>query len=591
VWHRDTKHVKISQQAEHALAHPAPAIEQDGTRLEDPAHQSPSDIMPAPAGLSKRGLNVLGAFTIFIATFISYWPALRGDFIWDDDRHVSENQTLRSLDGLRRIWLRWGATPQYYPMTHTSFWVEYRLWGLHTTGYHVTNVVLHAINALLLWRLLVVLEVRGAWLAAAMFALHPINVESVAWISERKNVLAMCLALGSMLMYLRRTDTEYLAALLLFCAALLSKTFVATVPAALLVLIWWKRGRIDRRDVKSVSPMFVVAIGMGAMTAVMESRHVGARGEDWALSMPDRVLIAGRAICFYVGKLLYPVQLTFSYSRWEVDATKWLQWMFPIAVVIALMAVALSRKRLGNGLLAGILIFVGTLFPALGFVNIYPMRYSFVADHFAYLSAPALIAIVVSGLVRGLRDWMVPVGALLLVVLAGLTWKQAHVYQNAETVWRDTIEKNPSSWMARFNLAVCLCVWSDDDRVAGDEAEARQKLLESLKLLDEVEQLRPQHDKLQQTREQVLAKVLDLGLMLARKGQPAEAKPMFEQFLARRPDDLEARIALGYVYGELGQFEAAAQQFELVLKKDPNSTRAQEGLNLAKSSLSNTGRN
>jgi tetratricopeptide (TPR) repeat protein len=541
--------------------------------------------MPAPAGLSKRGLVILGAFTIFIATFISYWPALRGGFIWDDDRHVSENSTLRSVDGLRRIWFRWGATPQYYPMTHTSFWIEYHLWGLKPTGYHVTNVVLHAINALLLWWLLVVLEVRSAWLVAAIFALHPINVESVAWISERKNVLAMCLGLLSMLMFLRQSNLT--AAVLLFCLAMLSKTFVATVPAVLLLLLWWKRGRIERRDVFSLAPMFVIAIGMSVMTAVMESRHVGARGEDWALSFLDRLLIAGRAICFYVWKLLCPVRLTFSYERWDVEARSW-RWVCPIAVLFVICAAALSRKRLGKGILVGILIFVGALFPALGFINIYPMRYSFVADHFVYLSAPALISLLVVGGMKLLRQWLFPVGAVVLVILAGLTWKQAHVYQGAETIWRDTIHKNPSSWMARFNLAVCLSVWSDNDRVAGDEAAARGKLDEALSLLDQVQRLRPQHDKLQQTREQVLAKALDLGLMLAGKGQPADAKPLLERYVVHRPDDLEARIALGYVYGELGQFGAAETQFEDVLKKDSSSVRAQQGLDLARKGLSNT---
>jgi tetratricopeptide (TPR) repeat protein len=594
--------------------------------------------MRPEAALSNRRLRWIGAFTIFSATVFCYWPALRGDFIWDDDRHVSENPTLRDMKGLSRIWFRWGATPQYYPLTHTSFWIEYRFFELNPTGYHVTNVVLHAVNALLLWRLLWVLEISGAWLAAAIFALHPINVESVAWISERKNVLAMGLALGSILMYLKQTRRAYAASLVLFGAAMLSKTFVATVPAVILLLIWWKRGRVVKRDMMLLSPMFMVAVAMGIMTAIMERRHVGALGADWELSPAQRVLIAGRAVWFYVRTLVYPVELTFSYPRWVIDVGSVRQWILPIAAAVLLLALGILSRRWGRGPAAAGMIFVGTLFPALGFFNVYPMRYSFVADHFAYMSGPALIAVVVAGAGKVLRAGLAPVGAAVLVALAALTWKQAQVYAGAETVWRDTIAKNPSSWMARHNLAVCLSVWAEQDRAAGHEAPARRKLEEALNLLAQVELLRPQHDKLHRTRADVLAKLgrfdealtilrreidkqptdlslqvrlaqmledsgrveqamqqlielveqhphqwaisLELGLMLSRHHRAAEARPVLEQYLEQQPDDIAARVALGYVYGELGDFDRAAEQFRTALERDPDCAPAQKGMEL-----------
>ena len=610
--------------------------------MEDIAHQSPLNATAGPVRLSTRQLKWAGAAAIVLATFLCYWPALRGQFIWDDDRHVSENRNLLDLNGLRRIWFRWGATPQYYPMTHTSFWIEHQLWGRDSTGYHTTNVLLHAINALLLWRLLRVLGVRGAWVAAAVFALHPVNVESVAWISERKNVLAMCFALLSMLAYLRQTGGAYALSLVLFLCALLSKSVVATMPAVLLVLIWWRWGRIARHHLLNLLPFFGAGIGMGIMTAWMERDYVGARGPDWALSIADRVLIAGRAICFYAGKIVWPTKLTFSYPKWGIDPLAFGQWMFPSAVVVMLGLLGHYRKRLGRGPAAAAMIYVGTLFPALGFINTYPMRYSFVADHFQYLSDPALMVLLAAGGARVLRRMpsRIVLTSLVLIALGLLSWRQAHVYAGSEQVWRDTIAKNPSSWMARYNLGVVLSYQADTARAAGDEDAAKRKLHEALDLFDQTESLRPQHEKVQVARADALAKLgrfdqalvifqrelgknpasaslrlriarvmeetgrpdeavaelagvvrdepedagalLELGMLLSRRGRPAEAAPYLERYLSLVPNDAQAHVALGFVYGELAQFNKAKQQFLRALEIEPESQRAQQGLELVR---------
>jgi hypothetical protein len=540
--------------------------------------------MPRPARLSINRLQVLGGFTIFIATFISYWPALRGDFIWDDDRHVSQNPTLRDLNGLRRIWFRWGATPQYYPMTHTSFWVERRVWGLDPTGYHVTNVALHAVNALLLWVLLRRLEVPGAWLAAAVFALHPVNVESVAWISERKNVLAMCFALISALAFFRGSRASLVASVVLFVCAMLSKTIVATLPAVLLVIFWWQRRNIRGPDAIALAIMFVVGVGMGLMTALMEQIHVGARGDDWDLSLPDRALIAGKSIWFYAWKLVWPLKLTFSYPRWHIDPRDLEQWAFPAALIVGILGLVLNRKRMGGGTAAAALIFVGTLFPALGFFNTYPMRYSFVADHFQYISAPAMVALLVAGATR-LR--LVPIVAALCVVLGVLTWRQAHIYQGPEQLWRHTIEQNPSSWMAHYNLGVTLA-----NRAATDDA-SKPALHEALRLFDDVERLRPDHDKVRMARGDALLKLgreaeaidiygREIEKLLSRPGPQPSAVPYLERYTALVPDDAAVQVALGFVLGELGRFDEARARFERALAIDPDAPRAHEGIELVR---------
>jgi len=355
--------------------------------------------------LTPRARAILWGILILALAATAYAPALRGDFVWDDDDYVTDNPTLTNLDGLRRIWLEFGATPQYYPLVYTTFWIEYHIWQLHPFGYHLTNVLLHMVNALLLWAILRRLAVPGAWLAAAIFAVHPVHVESVAWITERKNVLSGAFYLSSMLLYLRfagigpdrpsgrRRWAYFVLALLLFACALLSKSVTCTLPAALVLLLWWRRRRLRASDLWPLIGWLVVGLLMALTTVWMERHHVGTRYIDWSLSPLDRCLIAGRAVWFYAAKLLWPAKLTFFYPRWHIDAGLWWQYLFPLAAVAVIAALWWLRSRLGKGPLVAVLLFVGTLTPALGFVDVYPMRFSFVADHFQYLASAGLIAL------------------------------------------------------------------------------------------------------------------------------------------------------------------------------------------------------
>ena len=411
-----------------------------------------------------RMLPVWQGGLIVLLVFLAYLPALHGGFIWDDDFYVTNNPTLHDLGGLQRIWFKVGAVPQYYPMVHTTFWLEYHLWGLNPVGYHLINVLLHATAAILLWQVLLHLQIPGAWLAAVLFALHPVCVESVAWITERKNVLSAVFYFAAALAYLRFVALEepggpnrlrwywYLGALVLFMAALLSKTVTCSLPAALLLVCWWKKGRVQRGDILPLLPFFVLGVGLGLMTAWIEKYHVGAQGAEWSLTFGERCLIAGRALWFYAGKLVWPVHLTFIYPRWKIEPEVWWQWLFPIAAVGVVAGLWLARRRIGKGPLVAVLFFAGTLGPALGFVNVYPMRYSFVADHFQYLASVGLITLCAAGLARIPR--IIP--ATLVVLLGALTWQQAGIYRNLETLWRDTLAKNPDCWMAHNNLGHLL---------------------------------------------------------------------------------------------------------------------------------------
>lgn len=402
-------------------------------------------------------------------TLVAYSRVFGAETIWDDDAYLTENALLLAPGGFFKLWIP-GNTPQYYPAVFTMFWAEVRLFGLDPTGFHVVNVFLHAAGALLLWRLGKYLRVPGAWMVAAVFAVHPVHVESVAWITERKNVLSGVFYLLAALAYLRFDQRRfgsdgggggsgwvYGGCLLAFTMALLSKSVTCTLPTALVVMLLWKREALSFRRLLPLAPLLVLGVCLGLHTAYVERTHVGAFGPDFDFSAAERILISSKALLFYPAKLLVPWPLMFVYPRWELDATALVSF-WPTAVVLSVGVVALLlylRGVRGPGL--ALAFFAGTLFPALGFFNVYPMRYSFVADHFQYLASIGVIALVVGVLALRLPEsiagWC---GGCVLGFLLCLTWAQCGDYQDAETLWRSTLRKNPAAWIAHNNLADIL---------------------------------------------------------------------------------------------------------------------------------------
>ena len=439
---------------------------------------------------------------IVLLVFLAYLPALHGGFVWDDDSWTTKLSALfQDTSGLHSIWFQPMALQQYYPLTGTTFWLDYQLWKFWTTPYHVENVLLHALAALLFWRLLLRLQLPGAWLASAIFALHPVMVESVAWITERKNVLSLVLYLGAGLAYLRYaqrvtrdkcqvTGSEnvvpasilsratclpaeasakaghpslfYGLAFILFLGALLAKTTAFSLPAAILLIGWWQRGQIRwRADVLPTLPFFALALGLCALTAWLEKYHVGAQGSDFDLTFPQRCLIAGRAFWFYPGKLFWPAKLCFVYPRWQPDPGSVWQWLQPATAIGILFTLWLARGRIGRGPATALFFYVGTLFPVLGFMNAYGMRYSFVWDHWVYLSALGVIALAAALVVRVAESLRTPAvvygfAAIVLPVLGLLTWRQCGMYTNLETLWRQTLARDPDSTMVHNNLGILL---------------------------------------------------------------------------------------------------------------------------------------
>jgi tetratricopeptide (TPR) repeat protein len=520
---------------------------------------------------SQRRWQFLLAAALVAVTLLAYLPVMRNGFIWDDDQYVTGNSLLRRSNGLRRIWLEPRSAPQYYPLVFTSFRIEYALWGRAPAGYHVVNILLHAANALLLWRILAFLGVPAGWLAALIFAVHPVNLETVAWVTERKNLLSGFFYLASLRAALRfylggdcegaRRWAAYGGALLLFVCALLSKTVTCTLPVVIGLILWWKRGRISWRAVLTLLPFLAIGAALALNTAWLEKTRVGAAGPEWNLSFMQRILIAGRVPWFYLSKLVWPHPLIFFYPRWTVDSAAAWQYLFPIATLSALAALWLLRRRIGRGPLAAAGFFAVTLAPALGFVNYFPMRFSFVADHFQYLASIGPIALAVAAIARWCARYVRWAAAgcacAAVAAFAVIVWCQSPAYKDAETLMRDTVRKNPTAWMAWNNLAVCVA-----GRAMAEQRpeEARKLFEEAIGYCDKAVAVRPEYAEAYATRADVYRNL----------GQRDLALRDFDRALDCRPDYAESWLLRGRLFADENRLDQAMSDYDRALELRPN---------------------
>ena len=530
-----------------------------------PKRAEPRAPSHATGGARRLGPAVLG-LALLLATVVAYGPSLTGGPVWDDDAHLTRPD-LRSVDGLKRIWTDVSATQQYYPLLHSAFWLEHRLWGDATLGYHLTNVFLHALAAALFALLWTRLGARGGWLAAGLFALHPVSVESVAWISEQKNTLSAVFYLLAALAFLSfredRSRRTWVLATAAFLAALLTKSVTATLPAALLVLLWWRSGKLSwRRDVLPLVPWFGLAAGMAAVTVSVERHVVGAAGAEWALGPAERLLVAGRALWFYLGKLAWPLDLVFIYPRWQLDARSLWQWTLPAGALLVLACLWLARRR-SRTPIAVALLFAGSLFPALGLFDVYPFRYSFVADHFQYLASMYVFGGVAAGLAvladrgRGGVTALRAVGCVALPVLGGLTFREAWNYRDAETLYRSILASDAESWFAHHNLAMTLLE-------RGQPEEALPHFEAALRANTKVPEIR-----------------IGLGLALSRIGRGDEAIGAYEAALRADPRSADAESSLGDLLRRTGRVEEAILHLERAVALEPRHAAARHNLGLA----------
>jgi protein O-mannosyl-transferase len=516
---------------------------------------------PGTKSASKTSQRLwLYGLALIAATLLAYLPAWNGKPIWDDNAHITQPE-LRSARGLVEIWTRLGATQQYYPLVHSVFWIEQKLWGDSVVGYHLVNILIHAVGAIVLLRILLRLKAPGAWLVAGLFALHPVQVESVAWISELKNTLSGLFFFCSILAYLKfdesRNRVSYIAALVLFLFGLMCKTVIAPLPAIILVVLWWRRGRLrPRDDVLPLVPFFALGIGAGLFTAWVERIFVGAQGVAFNLSILQRSLIAARDFWFYLFKLFWPAKLTFIYPRWQISSGVWWQYLFPLALVLLLGLIWQLRKK-NRGPLAAALLFLGLLFPALGFINVYPFIYSFVADHFQYLACVGPLTLFSAGVAMSLdsiapqKNFVRPtISALLLLALGVLSWRQCRDYRDIETLWRTTIARNPDCWMAYSNLGSFLSAHGNPNEAIADFRKALE--------------LWPNQSKDHN----------NLGKALVQKGRIAEAMDHFQTALQISPDDPDTESNIGAALLQQGDADKAILHLRKAVEKFPGHAQA-----------------
>jgi len=500
---------------------------------------------------------------IVLLTLVAYLPAFHAGFIWDDDAYVTDDPLLTAANGLKRIWFSAHQQSQYFPLVFTMLRFEHRLWGLNPLGYHAFNVLLHSLNALLVWAVLRRLALPGAWLAAAIFALHPVQVESVAWITELKNTQSTFFYLLALLAWMRFADREtvrpwrfYALALVLQLLALFSKTTACTLPAAMVLVLWVRGQPIGWRKIAQIAPFLISGVAVGLVSVWWEAHLSNYHKEYSAFSGLERLLIASRAVWFYAMKLIWPAKLTFSYPRWQINPHDPLQYAWLFGCVAVALVLWWRRNSWGRGCAAAVVFFVAVLSPLLGFIPLYTFRYSFVADHYQYVACIGLITLFAAAISRQAATLRLSLGAryalssLLLLVLGALTWQQCHVYRDLETLWRDTIAKNPGSWMAHNNLGLRLFNAGD---IEGAIAEYRASL---------------------QVKNDHVEAYNNLGYALASQGRFAEAIVEYQTALRINPDSAEIRNNLGNALAGQGRFVEAIAEFKEALRIEPDYVQA-----------------
>lgn len=528
---------------------------------------------------SVSGLSNLKALSLFLAVTVSaYLYTLNCGYIWDDERHVLMDSSLWGLAGLWKIWFS-REMQQYYPLIYSSFWLEANIWGLTPAASHMVNAVIHALNAFLLYAVLRHLNIRGALFAGLIFALHPVHVESVAWISERKNVLSGLFYLLSLYAFLKYEDKPgkglYILSLLLFVMALLCKTVACTLPAVILIIRWMRVRGTGTAYAARLVPFFGLGLAFGLLTIWWEANLVGASGQAWDMGYLDRALVAGRVFWFYLYKLIAPFELIFIYPRWQIDTSAIWQWAFPAATVLAAALLLGLSKRVGRGPFASMGFFIVTLFPALGFIDVYPFQFSFVADHFQYMASAGPISLFAASAAawtasRGVSyAKALSAAVLFLTLLWALSLSQTFIYRDSNTLWKDTAARNPAAWIAHANLAVASIDTDPDAAIAHGEKAYR---------------MNPSNE--------LISNALGLAYYkkskaLAEKDMDAESREhnakaieLYRQAISKEPRYASAHINMGISLMQKEDYDGAIEHFRQALRLNPSKTFVTKNIEL-----------
>jgi len=504
-----------------------------------------------------------GAILIVLVCVAVYVPAFRGGFVWDDDSTLTKNAVLRE-NGLYQSWFA-PKQPNYWPITWTSYWLEHKLWGLNSAGYHVVNVLIHAACAVLIWRILIQLNIPAAFAAALIFAVHPVNVESGAWIAQRKTVLAMLFFLLSLFCYLRFDKTGkklfYILSAVLFILAMLSKGSVVGLPIVILLCVWWLRGTVGKRDIIRSISFFAVSAAMSAVEIWFQYSHSIGPVEVRSDSFISRLAGAGWAVWFYLYKAVLPIHLTFIYPRWKIDPANMISYVPGLLLVVLLMSAWRYRRGWSRPVFFALSFYIVMLLPVLGFFNIYFMRYSLVADHYQYVSIAGFIAFAVAVFYGALNRYgdvgvkifrMVTVSAAVVFALFG--WQRCGAWRDCETLWRDTLSKNPDCAMAYHNLGLVL--------------QSQGRLDETLDCYKKSLQLEPDSYETHN----------DLGCFLGEQGKYDEAIEHLRLAVKLGPYCAEVHNNLGFALFMRGGVDEAIAHFRRAVEIEPDYADARQNL-------------
>ncbi len=543
---------------------------------------------------------------IVLAGLLIYYPAFYGAWLWDDALYLTGNPLLHDPARLWKAWFAPGTFIEYYPIEQTVQWIQWQLWGDQTLGYHLTNLVLDIAGALLVWRLLAKFGLRLAWVGGLLFVLHPMNVSSVANISELKNTLSLPPFLLAMCAYVdfekNGRPRDYLLALGFFLVAMLCKITMAPFPLVILLYAWWKRGRVDRRDLQRAAPFLVISLILSAMTWLAGIQYANLHPFHPA-PMPDigllsRMALMGMTLSFYCGLFFWPVEPLQFYPRWAVDPPSFLQflpWLAAAAVFILLWS---KRRTWGRHVLLGLGFFLINLLPFSGIITISYMNYSWVMDHFLYLPMIGLIGLVVATLesvsaqipVMGRRIGIVAL-SLAGLFLAVQSQDYAAAWTDAESLWTYTIERNPQAWLAHYNLGndlrrqkkfdmavdeyqAALAInprfdWADNNLGMALE-EMPNHRADAIAAFEEALQIRPHFPEARNNLANVLSQT--------REGLP-DAIPEYEAVLKDQPDFVEAHYNLGLALAQTpGRRSEAIVQFQETLRLKPGFEPAKAAL-------------
>lgn len=556
---------------------------------------------------SKWETLIVKVLVIVIACLWIYSPVFNGDWLWDDDYLITANPVVQSPDGFASFWVE-PKTADYFPLTMSLLWLMWKWFGMDSTGYHVASVLLHALGACLVWALLKTIGLRGAWLAGLIFAVHPIAVESVAWVSELKNTFSLPFFLAAGCFFVRFEDTGrrifYWGALVLFLAAMLAKSSAVMFPVVMLLYIWWRRDRIVWRDLWNAAPFFLVSMILGLVTLYFQhSRAIG--NEPIPIGgLDSRFAIAGMAIFFYLSKILWPVLLLPIYPQWNANPPELIQFLSWSVLAGVLGVFWIRRKTWGRHALMGAGFYLITLLPVLGFVAMSYMRVGWVADHFLYIP---MIGVVALGVGVGFRasdlagkKWRLVFGAFAVFVVGVLAFwshRYAGIWENEDKLWNYTLKHNWECWQAhnrigarefnRGNVDVALDHFREATRLRPDLAETQNNLGSAVLAKKDTKAAIKQFQEALRLSPDIVAIQSNLARALLLDNQPAAAAEFYADLCRRYPDNPTFLCNLGVTLYQSGKKTEAIASFRRALEMDPNLIDARENLRAAMEEVEN----